>query len=92
VVRRRHVHSEWQAARSGLDKREQTLRAELAAIPAPMSRIDVSDVRAAWPAMTPDERRELLRMFIARITIHKAKPGTRSFDPDRVSVEFQVCT
>jgi hypothetical protein len=49
--------SEWQAARSGLDKREQTLGAELAAIPAPMSRIDISDVRAAWPAMTLDERR-----------------------------------
>ena len=80
---------EWQAARSGLDQREQTLRADLAAIPAPIGRIDISDVRGAWPAMTLDERRELLRMFIDRIVIKRATPGTRSFDPGRIEIEWR---
>jgi site-specific DNA recombinase len=46
-------------------------------LPVPAGRIDLSDVRVAWPAMTLDERREVLRMFIGEITIHRAKPGAR---------------
>jgi hypothetical protein len=34
-------------------------------------------VRVAWPAMTLDERREVLRMFVGEITIHRAKPDAR---------------
>jgi hypothetical protein len=43
----------------------------------PADRIDLSDVRVAWPAVTLDERREVLRMLIGEITIHRAKPGAR---------------
>jgi site-specific DNA recombinase len=81
---------EWQAARSGLDQREYELRAELGATPAPPARIDITGAREAWPAMTLDERRELLRMFIERITVYRAKPGTKQFDPDRVQITWRT--
>jgi site-specific DNA recombinase len=80
---------EWQAARGGLDRREQTLRGELAAIPAPPRLIDIGDVRSAWPAMTLDERRELLRMFIDTVVISPATPGARAFDSGRVDIVWR---
>jgi hypothetical protein len=82
--------SEWQAARSGLDQREHTLHTELATIPVPIARIAIGDVRTAWPAMTLDERRELLRIFIQRVTVNRATPGTRRFDPDRIEIEWRT--
>jgi site-specific DNA recombinase len=82
--------SEWTTARGAVDARERTLRAELAAIPAPPARVDIGDVRAAWPAMTLDERREILRLFIERIVIHPATPGARAFDPERVAVVWKT--
>ena len=82
--------TEWQAARSGLDQREQRLRSELAAIPAPTAPVDIGDVRAAWPAMTLDEQREILRMFIDQVVIRPARPGTRAFDSDRVEIEWRA--
>lgn len=81
---------EWQTARTGLDAREQRLRAELAAIPVPTERINIDDVRQAWPAMTLDEQRQLLRMFIAAVLIHPATPGTRTFDPTRITIEWRA--
>ena len=80
--------SEWLDARTGLDARERTLRAELAAIPMPPARVDIGDVRAAWPSMTLDERREILRMFIETIEISPARPGARGVDPERVSITW----
>lgn len=80
---------EWQAARSGLDQREQTLRGQLAAIPVPAGRVSIEDVRVAWPEMTLDERRELLFMFVEAVMIHPARPGTRSFDPGRISITWR---
>jgi hypothetical protein len=55
----------------------------------PAGRIDLSDVRAAWPAMTLDERREMLRMFLGEITIHRAQPATRAFDPGRLGISWR---
>ena len=72
-----HAMDEWRAARAGLDQRERTLRAELAAIPAPRAQVDIGDVRAAWPAMTLEERRELLRMFIDRVVINRKPQAPR---------------
>jgi hypothetical protein len=39
--------------------------------------------------MTLDERREVLRMFLREVTIHRAKPGTRAFDPGRLSISWR---
>jgi DNA invertase Pin-like site-specific DNA recombinase len=82
---------EWDALRAGLDRREKDLRAELAAVPAPPVRLDgIAGARQAWPAMTLDEKRELLRTFISEVKIHRAKPGTRTFDSDRVKITWRL--
>jgi site-specific DNA recombinase len=78
--------AEWRTARQAIDKREQQLRRELAEMPAPAVDVDISQIRAAWPSMTLDEKRELIEMFIDSVTIHPAKPGAKTFDPARVSV------
>lgn len=80
---------EWRTARRTLAEREQQLRAELAAVPPPVSLVDPSLIRAGWEAMNLDERREIIAMFVERVTVHRAKPGTRGFDSDRVSVEWR---
>jgi site-specific DNA recombinase len=79
---------EWQAARDGLDQREQALRAELVAIPPSVERIDITGARQAWPAMTLDEKRAFVLMFIEKVTIHRAVPG-RAFDPDRIEITWR---
>lgn len=84
--------AEWREARTELDQRERKLRAELAAIPAPRAQVDIGDVRAAWPAMTLEERRELLRMFIARVVINRKPAGApRVFDAERrVAIQWRT--
>jgi hypothetical protein len=52
--------------------------------------VDISMAREAWPDMTLDEKREFLRLFIATVTIKRAKPGTRGFDPGRVAIEWRT--
>lgn len=81
--------SEWRAARDGLDQREQALRAELAAIPPTVDRIDITGARQAWPAMTLDEKRAFVLMFIEKVTIHRAVPG-RAFDPGRIKIQWRT--
>jgi len=78
---------EWQAAREQILEREARARAELADIPPPLH-ADLEGVGEAWPAMTLDERREILRLIIERITIHPAKPGVRPFDPGRIEIKW----
>lgn len=78
---------EWVAARSGLDVREQALRAELAAVPAPAGPTSIAEIREAWPEMTLDQQRAELRRYIERVVIHPAKPGTAWFDTGRITIE-----
>jgi len=80
--------SEWRTARRALAEREQQLRADLAAVPPPLAGIDIGTARQAWPAMTLDEQREFLRLFVERVTVRRAVPGTRGFDPGRVGIEW----
>lgn len=82
--------SEWSTARTELDERESAARAALGAIPPPLTGVDLDVVREAWPSMTLDERRELLRLFIESVVVQKARPGTRSFDTGRVEVNLSV--
>lgn len=82
--------AEWQAARQGLADQEQQLRRELAELPPPVVNVDIAAARQAWPAMTLDEQREFLRLFIARITLHPAKVrGRKAFDPSRIEIEWR---
>jgi site-specific DNA recombinase len=81
---------EWRTARRELVERERQLRADLAAVPAPAVDVDLDLIRDAWPAMNLDERREIIGMFIARVAINRAKPGTGKFDPNRVTIEWRA--
>lgn len=76
---------EWRAAREGLSGREQGLRRELAELPAPVGRVDLDGLREAWGAMTLDERREVLGMFVGGIGVGRARPGLHTFDAARVA-------
>jgi site-specific DNA recombinase len=80
---------EWQTARRGLIERERELRAELAAVPPPVARTDLDLIREAWPLMNLDERREIVGMFVERVVVKRATPGTTGFDPRRVAVEWR---
>jgi DNA invertase Pin-like site-specific DNA recombinase len=81
--------AEWQTARRGLAEQEQRLRRYLAALPAPVTRVDPAMIRAGWQAMVLDERRELVGMFIARVVVNRARPGTKAFDPGRVAIDWR---
>lgn len=80
---------EWRTARRALAEREQQLRADLAAVPPPVAHIDPALIRDGWEAMNLDERREIIGMFVVRVTVAKAKPGTNSFDAGRVDIEWR---
>ena len=82
--------AEWRTARRALAEQEQALQAELVSIPAPLLDIDIAQVRAAWPDMVLDEKRELIEMFIEHVQVAPAKPGTRAFDPARVSIRWRT--
>lgn len=75
---------EWFTFRRELKQQERDLRAELAALPPPASNVDVEGAREAWPEMNLDERRDFIGMFVARVIVDRAKPGTKGFDPTRV--------
>lgn len=82
--------AEWQTARRAIAEQEQQLRQELAAIPVPRGRIDIEEARTAYPYMTLDEKRQFLSDFIERVTIARAVPGARAFDPARVSIRWRT--
>ena len=83
------TRAEWLAMRPVFDDREGKLRHDLAAIPAPAGRADWAEVREAWADLPLDEQRAFLRCHIAAVTINRARPGTQSFDPGRVSIEWR---
>jgi DNA invertase Pin-like site-specific DNA recombinase len=82
--------AEWTTARGGLDRRESTLRGELLTLPpAPSGLEGIDGAREAWPAMTLDERREFLRLFIARVVVDRANPSARGDVECRVRIEWR---
>lgn len=81
--------SEWQAARQGLAAREKALRGQLAAVPEPVEGIDLAHARQAWSSMTLDEQREFVRIFVAAVIVNRAVPGTKGYDPGRVTIEWR---
>lgn len=83
--------AEWATARGGLAGQERALSAELANLPVPRARVDVAEAREAWPLMTLDERRDFVRLFIERVTVHRAPAeGKRVFDPERIEITWRT--
>jgi hypothetical protein len=81
---------EWREARMGLADQEDELKQELAGIPAPGKALDIAAARGAWDEGMPlHEQREFLRMFIDRVVIKRAKPGTKRFDANRVAIDWK---
>ena len=80
---------EWDAARVALDSTERALRIALAAIPPAVAHVDPGLIRDGWSAMNLDERREIVGMFVAKVVISRATPGTRFFDDRRVAIEWR---
>ncbi|UUV34544.1 recombinase family protein [Amycolatopsis roodepoortensis] len=82
--------TEWNKARSTIAKNEQRLRTEYAELPPPVIDVDIQGAREAWPDMTLDEQRAFVRLFIEKVTVHPATPGTfRTYDPERVKVTWR---
>lgn len=85
---------EWATAREALDAREKALQAELAAIPAPLVDIDITEARSAWEYMTAEERREFLSIFIARVRVMpfggQRIPHAEWLDRGRVQIEWRT--
>ena len=51
--------------------------------------MDPALVQSVWGAMILDERRSILDIFVANITVMPAKPGAKVFDPARVHIEWR---
>ena len=73
--------TEWGEARAGLDAEQHRIEVELAGLPVPTETRDPAAILADWPVMTLDERRQVIRDYIQAVTVHRAKPGTKGFDP-----------
>lgn len=94
--------AEWKAARRAQAEQEQQLLAERAAVPPPLVNVDIAQARSTWPptpedrgqdgCMTLDEQREFLRLFIEKVTVHRAAPGTRAFDDRRIKIKIRMHT
>lgn len=82
---------EWMAARAPLQERLAALRAGLrpaAATPAPLGRPGA--LRTSWPAMTFDQRREVLQTVLDRVVVGPAVRGRNRFDAGRVNLAYKV--
>lgn len=82
---------EWKAARDAFNAQEQALQHELAQPPASTrSTPDVALLREAWPDMTLDEQREVVRMFVERVVVRPTgRQGGRVFNHRRVEIEWR---
>jgi site-specific DNA recombinase len=86
AARRELDPGEWTAFRTAALRYEEGLRAELAALPAPAATIDLDGLAEAWEWMTTDERRELYRLFVARVVV----VGGRAPVGERLRVEWRT--
>jgi predicted Fe-S protein YdhL (DUF1289 family) len=94
-------HTVASATRAEVEKRQEAIRqaeaawaeamhANLAIGTAGASVRTPQEILAAWPAMTMGERRAVVRAYIARVTVAKADPKRRRWQPigERVEVAW----
>ncbi len=76
------------------DLRPQLEKLDAAAVPAlPMigavaDLASADDTRATWESFDVRQRRDIIRLFLASVTVHKTRPG-RGFDPASVEVVWR---
>jgi hypothetical protein len=93
-ARREVTEGEWLAMREEYDKQEADAQRELREIPQPVTTpggVDWAVMRELWddPAAELDERRAFLRRYIVRVTVDRARRGTRVFDSGRVTITYR---
>lgn len=81
------TRDEWAVMREELESSGRRLRAELAGVTPPCSRVDPEVVREGLDALNVEELAEVLRMFIVRVTLGRSRTtGRAPFDVARVAV------
>jgi DNA invertase Pin-like site-specific DNA recombinase len=78
--------AEWQVMRGELVDRQRRAEAELDRLDKIAERPSLQQVRDRWSALTLAERRAVIGAVIAKVTVAPAKPGTKSFDPERLTL------
>lgn len=84
--RREIDDDEWEDLRAGNAQARARLNAELAAVPAPPVGLDPAGIVEDWPAMTLDEQRHTLRLFLSRVVVSASRRSGPRFNPERVAV------
>jgi hypothetical protein len=67
-----------------LDAQRKKLLAGLEEL-SPAAAMTTYDAELDWSEMTDDERRVVIQHYRVRIEIQPRQPGTRRFDPNRVT-------
>lgn len=82
---------EWNAARDVATERATRARTALAAIAPPVT-VDLpmsgDEVVAEWDNLTLAQRRAVIAIVIEKITLLRATPGVKRFDPERVRIHW----
>lgn len=76
--------AEWDGIRAELRATHERLSGELVQLPAPATVVDPDEVAVGWEAMTVDERRHVLRLFLGRVVVHPTSKRGPVWDPTRV--------
>jgi site-specific DNA recombinase len=79
----------WDVARSRLKERRSKLLSDLAATPDSPDIVDPDTVVDAWDLMSPDEQRHVIGLWVARIEVGPGTPGSKVYDPSRVTIEWR---
>jgi len=77
----------WEAAQRDINGSRSRLEAELAGLAGRAPVVDVGSVSEGWEHLTLDEKRHMLRLFVARVSVAPAVRGRR-FDPGRITIEW----
>lgn len=80
----------WDAARGDLDVERARLDRELAEVPPPAGRVDAGELREGWDLMTVEERRHVVGLYVAEVTVAPAVLGRQRYDAERVSVQWRT--
>lgn len=79
--------TEWDTARSELDRREQTARAALASIDTDLSASDLDGLAERWTGLPLDAKRMFLDRVAETIVVHPA--GGSVWNPDRIKITWR---
>ncbi|MEV0269597.1 recombinase family protein [Hamadaea sp. NPDC050747] len=80
---------EWKEARAALNAEEARLKADLRALPSPVEDRDAAEIIADWATMTLDERRAVIKDYIEKVIVVRARPGFKQFDSGRVTIVWR---